>query len=285
MKTPQGRTIELAIVASMFLLANGVEAQPPGEPVPEPAPSGLEPIAAEPPEPAAPAEPAPVAEPAPAPAPAPEEPADSGQSDHSTVVGHTAAGYLGVSSVPVGGTVGTVATPVIGVRHWTGERVGLDIGVGLGFERTSSTVEVNSAETEGPRELAMGIAAHFGLPLVMYHQRHYAFLFIPEADLGIGYAKIDPDPDFIDDELKYLGFFGQAGARVGSEVHFGFMGIPQLSLQASVGAHARYEWTQVKQTQLGQKVSDREDALSFGTTVQNSPWAIFTANVAALYYF
>ncbi|MBC7172299.1 MAG: hypothetical protein H5U40_07740, partial [Polyangiaceae bacterium] len=73
------------------------------------------------------------------------------------------------------------------------------------------------------------------------------------------------------------------GARLGSEVHFGFIGIPQLSLQASVGVRARYQWTQEKDT--GSDVRLRADDLSVGTTVQNSPWNIFIANVAALYYF
>jgi hypothetical protein len=72
------------------------------------------------------------------------------------------------------------------------------------------------------------------------------------------------------------------GARAGGEVQFGFIGIPELSLQAGVGLAFSYDHS--KQTQPG-GASNSRNTTSFGTSVGNNPWNIFTSNIAALYYF
>jgi hypothetical protein len=232
-------------------------------------------------------EPEPEPEPAPpqeaAEAPAAEDAAED-VSDHASMAGHMAVGFLGLASVPVGGGFGDVAAPVIGVRHWANARVGLDVGLGFGFQRESSKfLPPVGPRDDGARTYAIGAIGHIGMPIALFHKNHYAFLLIPEADVGVGFVADDPDPETDNDEVRNLGVVVNAGARVGSEIHFGFMGIPQLSLQASVGARARYEFRQSKN--LGVDSINREHDLNVGTTVQNSPWNVFIANIAALYYF
>ncbi len=282
----------LVLGASAWFSATSASAQvQPGDPQPygqQPAPYGQEPAPYGQPAPEPqPVSPAPVA-PAPvAAAPAQESAEDAGdadaESDHAAVVGHTAVGYLGLASVPVGGPLVAIGAPVIGIRRWTSERVGLDLGVGLGLDRTSSRAVPDMGDsTPGPRQLGLAGALHVGMPIAFFHRRHYAFLLVPEADIGFAFAKDDPDPDLDDDELKHLGVLLQPGVRAGSEVHFGFVGIPQLSLQASVGVRASYAWTQTKDA-FDNRLRNHD--ISLGTTVQSSPWNIFIANVAALYYF
>jgi hypothetical protein len=69
------------------------------------------------------------------------------------------------------------------------------------------------------------------------------------------------------------------GARAGSEIHFGFMGIPQLSLQGSVGVRLNMNSTS------GDPGDNSTSHFDLATTVGDNPWNIFTSNVAALYYF
>jgi hypothetical protein len=45
----------------------------------------------------------------------------------------------------------------------------------------------------------------------------------------------------LNDNSSYSGFLFEAGGRVGAEVHFGFLGLPYLAMQASVGLALRYE--------------------------------------------
>ncbi|HEY3667037.1 MAG TPA: hypothetical protein VGL19_13585, partial [Polyangiaceae bacterium] len=71
------------------------------------------------------------------------------------------------------------------------------------------------------------------------------------------------------------------GARAGTEIQFGFIGIPELSLQAGVGLAFTYD--RIKDSAPAGAVVQSRTAL--GTSVGDNPWNIFTGNIAALYYF
>ena len=72
------------------------------------------------------------------------------------------------------------------------------------------------------------------------------------------------------------------GARVGAEIQFGFIGIPQLALQGTVGVHLTYEGSSIS---LPNNTELSAHRFGFGTTVQGKPWDIFTSNISAIYYF
>ncbi len=204
--------------------------------------------------------------PAPMVAPAPVV-QDTGP-DHDAVVGHFAVGYFGISNLPVGSgggggagvTQGTVVAPVIGMRYWLMPKLGIDAGVG--FSDSSS---------------GWGVAIHGGLPIALATSHHMTFELIPEATVafagntgGAGAA-----------EVTYSGFRLDVGARVGGEIQFGFIGIPQLALQASVGLYLEHDsWGFSTTNQSGSASST-----TFATSVQSDPWGIFTDNISALYYF
>lgn len=199
-----------------------------------------------------------------------------GASDHDMMVGHLAVGYLGRRTIQVGapGQNGeAVSAPVVGIRYWMDRGLGLDLGLGLMIQ--SSSLENAAGEADGPNYFAAIV--HGGLPLCLASSRHFAFLFVPELNIGFGSGSQEtPGGD-----EDYSGFQIDAGARVGSEIHFGFMGLPQLSLQGSVGVLFS---TSSAKSELGD-TELTEKTTRFQTAAYDNPWNIFTSNVAALYYF
>jgi hypothetical protein len=201
---------------------------------------------------------------------APAAAAEAGN-DHDEVVGHFAVGYFGISQLPVGpGTAtGTGATataggpteinaPVIGARYWLSQKLGIDVGIG--FSDSSN---------------GWGIAAHGGVPLALATSKHMTFELIPEAT--VAFAGNSPGGG-----VSYSGFRLDVGARIGGEIQFGFIGIPQLALQATVGVYLDHQsWG----TSTTGGTNPSFSSTTFSTSVQGDPWGIFTDNISALYYF
>ncbi len=213
-------------------------------------------------------------------------PAPAG-SDHEAVVGHLGVGYLGRRGMSVGSLANEVQAPVIGVRYWLNSGMGIDAGLGLGI--TSGSSETSAAgvtvKTDGPSNTAFIL--HGGVPLSLMSGKHYSFQITPELNLGIGSGS---QPVNATQKADTSGFHIDVGARAGSEVHFGFMGLPELSLLASVGLNLSHDSVSTDTPATvgsvvddSRKVSASQTGLS--TTVGNSPWSIFTSNVAAVYYF
>ena len=131
-----------------------------------------------------------------------------------------------------------------------------------------------------------GIGLHAGVPLALAYTKHFTFELVPELTFGYASSTIKANivagqpasPDISQSGLRF-----DLGGRVGGELHFGFMGVPQLSLQATVGLGFRY--SSVKVSLSDNSFSQSSGGPSFGTSVQDAPWAIFTNNVSALYYF
>ena len=214
-------------------------------------------------------------------------------SDHEKVVGHFGVGYLGLTKIPIAqgtsaATPGAVNAPVIGVRYWLGEKLGLDLGVGLGITGGSTETVTGNVTTTTDQAGLFGMAFHGGVPLVLAHQKHYKFLLIPELNLGFAtQTETPPNPTNAPNapgDISRTGFHIDIGARIGSEIHFGFIGVPQLSLQATVGLRAVHDGWKVKQDVGNQTNSASASANSIGTTVQGDPWAIFVNNISAIYY-
>jgi hypothetical protein len=193
-----------------------------------------------------------------------------GGTDHSLVAGHLGFGYLGRPGVPVGVAGAVVDAPVIGVRYWFDQSMGLDLGLGLG-------ISGGSADGGDPPSL-WAFVLHGGVPLALASGRHYTFEIIPEANIGLGGGTTTAGTL----ETSHKGFMLDLGARAGAEIQFGFIGIPELALQGSIGAMFSLA-NQSSEPDGGENVSASQTR--FNTTVYNSPWAIFTNSVSALYYF
>ena len=195
--------------------------------------------------PAAPPEPAPAPAPDPAPAPAaadasastsgsaqvgmalpgaaPQAAAVAGNSDHDSVVGRLAVGYLGRTSVNIAaqGAVApaVIPTPVIGVRYWLSDMLGIDAGIGFGLN--SSSAEVGGMDTDGPGYYAFLL--HGGVPLSLASAGHFSFQIVPELNVGFAGASFTPPMGM---ETSSSGFHLDVGARAGAEIHFGFIDVP-----------------------------------------------------------
>ena len=275
--------------------------------VPPPSPSAPAPPAASPPPPPAPAAapaspppPAPLAPPVVATAEPVPPPDDEMPNDHQRLGGRLGVTYFDITDLPIanpvtsagGATVlpspltsSTVSAPVVGVRYWVSRRVGVDGGLGIGLAGGSDQAVSNGQSTTISKTSTTGVAIHGGLPVALAEGRHYAFLVIPEMTLGFTTATFKPSatPGVTaagpDQDLS--GFLFDIGVRVGAEIYFGFIGVPQLALQASVGLS--YRRSVFKWSSNGSSSSDGTN--TFGTNVNADPWAIFKDAVSATYYF
>ena len=202
---------------------------------------------------------------------------DPGGADHASVVRHFGIGYMGrramtIDADPATGTITTVDAPVIGARYWLDSMIGIDAGLGLLLSSGSSTVGNVSTSTQGYTVFIV----HGGVPLALAGSRHFSFQVVPE--LNLGFARSPRGGNGAD----LTGFHFDIGARAGTEIQFGFIGVPELSLQAGVGLALAYDHVKISPA-MGDSSSVGHTAL--GTSVGNNPWDIFTGNIAALYYF
>jgi hypothetical protein len=118
---------------------------------------------------------------------------------------------------------------------------------------------------------------HGGVPLSLASAGHFSFQIVPE--LNLGFAGSSSEIAGVD--VSNSGFHLDVGARAGAEIHFGFMDVPQLSLQGGVGVRLNMDSTSAEAGDM----EDTTSNMSFGTTLNGNPWDIFTGNIAALYYF
>jgi hypothetical protein len=215
----------------------------------------------------------------------PPEAASPSESDHAAVVGHFGVGFFGVQTVPVMGcdtgavlcaAVGdaTVSAPTIGARYWLSEGLGIEAALGL---------NVTSSEAGALQTSAFGFALHGGVPLALAHSGHFVFQVVPQINFGIASGSYEVPGTTSD----VSGLLIEAGAKAGAEIHFGFIDIPQLSLQGTVGLMVRHESRSADTTAGTPAVTAtvEQSQTLFGTTVDDEPWDIFIGSITAVYYF
>lgn len=211
-------------------------------------------------------------------------PVKAGGTDHSKFVGTFGIGFLGIQSINIAdgaalGGVTAVSAPVIGGRYWLDSGMGIDAGLGFAFGSSSATVEVGGVSTDTDAPQPAALILHGGLPLALADTQYFVFELIPELNLGFAGNTIEDGAD----DIVLRGFHVDLGARAGAEVHFGFIDIPQLSLQAGIGVALSYDSTSATNDTTDESAST--SLMRFGTNVGNDPWDIFTSSISALYYF
>lgn len=239
----------------------------------------------------APAAPPPAPPPPPAaaaPAPAAVAPvAAPGGDDHDLWIGHVGVGWFGTTAVPDGslggltpaGAQNAVNVPVVGIRYWATPMIGIDAGVG--FASTSGSFTTNTAgnSVSVDTQSQLGFVLHGGVPIALGGGRHLSFQITPELNFGFGSGTIPGGG--MAGNIDTNGFLFQLGARAGAEIYFGFIGIPQLALEGSVGLYLQDQSGKSSQGNNSTKLS----ALSIATSSIHQPWDIFTSVIAARYYF
>lgn len=215
----------------------------------------------------------------------PEEAGPTGNSDHAGVVGSFGVGFFGVLAVPVMGCDTTMAiciaalgnssvsAPTIGVRYWLSEGLGVEAAIGL---------NVTSAEAGVLTTSAFAAALHGGVPLALAHDGHFVFEVVPQLNFGIASGSYE----VVGTTADVSGLLLEVGAKAGAEIHFGFIDIPQLSLQGTVGLLVRHESRSVETVSgMLPAITLEQSQTFFGTGVDGEPWDIFSGSIAAVYYF
>jgi hypothetical protein len=206
--------------------------------------------------------------------------------DHAAMVGHFGVGAFGIIDLPVslgvgGDNAGTLSAPTIGARYWMDERMAIEGALGLGYSSGSVTNKTGNTSTETNAPSLFGLALHAGLPLVFATSAHFAFEVVPELNFGF----VSGSQSLAAGKVDLSGLLLQLGARVGAEIQFGFIDIPQLALQGSVGLHMSYQGRSASTSNNNVATESSNSSFNFGTTIQGKPWDIFTSNIAAIYYF
>jgi hypothetical protein len=207
----------------------------------------------------------------------------TGPTDHAAVVGKWGVGYLGYRTMSyatgagAGGGIASVDAPVIGVRYWMDPSMGLDLGLGLSIATGSTTVEAGGMSTDTDAPEPFVVIVHGGIPLALANSRHFTFQIVPELNIGYAANTVDQGGE----DLKQRGFHVDLGARAGAEIQFGFLDMPELSLQAGIGVALAIDNVSAE---LGD-ASFSQSRTSFGTSSGENPWQIFSTNLAAIYYF
>lgn len=226
--------------------------------------------------------------------PPPPPPAADSRTDHDKVVGHVGVGWFGISEVPIatgapGGTTddpvavpgpnpATVSVPALGLRYWLSKTVGLDVAVGMSIASGSISSTVSSED----KQSVFAMLLHAGLPLALANGKHISLQLTPEMNFGFATSSVEPGPSALPPPNASLtGTRFDIGARIGGEIQFGFMDIPELALEGSVGAYFTHQQTTVS---VGE-ASYTDANVLFTTTSFDNPWEIFTGLLAARYYF
>ena len=278
-----------ALAASTCLCATAFAQQPapPATVTPAPPATPAAPAApAAPPEAAAPA-PAPAAAPVPPPAPPPPsavvvaqrrvaEPEPEPPSDLDVEARRWAIGYAGISQVPIGlaASGANFTIPAIGLRYWASGFTGVDVALGLGW--TGGSMETGGMSMD--RNDIFGFVLQLGLPMALSTHRHVSFQVIPYLAFARGQTSTGTSAT---GKTDLHGTRFDIGMRAGFELFFGFIGIPELALSATVGV--QFERLEYDSDAGG--ISSSTTTFALSTTVQNNPWDIFAGNVAARYYF
>jgi hypothetical protein len=206
-----------------------------------------------------------------------------GPTDHSQFVGDFAIGFLGFRDILIAtaapGVTAVVAAPVIGGRYWLDAGLGIDAGLGFVLASGSTTQEAGGTSTDTDNPQPAAFILHGGLPLALADSQYFVFELVPELNIGFAGNTLPQAGG----DLVLRGFHLDIGARAGAEVHFGFIDIPQLSLQAGIGLSLAFDRTSTEDQATD--ISTSASTTRLATNVGNNPWDIFSASVAALYYF
>lgn len=229
--------------------------------------------------------------------------------DHGSHVDSLGLGFIGARFVPsaVGGEGPTVVlsdegdavvsiepdevtVPIFGLRYWMGPRVGVELGFGFNVAGGSVSREIPNPDPARSRTVEFAspstsaVAGHVGLPISLYSVSHLNVLLLPEIDLGYSASTVDSfelstTGEWLD--LKLAGFLFGAGARLGAEVGWGFIDLPQVTLQVAWGLRMEYRRSTGRIGDASMTVSSTQ----LGTSWYDDPWQLLAGNIGVYYYF
>jgi len=235
----------------------------------------------------------------------------AGGSDADQRFGKLGIGFYGISDIPIataahGGSQAAptidnpgpdkpVSAPAVGARYWfpmqSGllKAVGVDVAIGIGASGggdTTTVTQVGGVTTtvKQSNPSRNGFLFHLGVPLAFANFQNAVFEVIPEFNYGFSSGTLKDNaaaPVGGRPDLKLSGTRLDIGLRAGFEVYFGFVGLPQLALEGTIGLAYTSESAKAELGNQSWKLSTS----GFTTAHYNDPWDIFRGTVAARYYF
>ncbi len=237
-----------------------------------------------------------------------DDEAERGDSDHDSHVGSVALGFFGTRFVaatqphPTEGVVlspegnatvnivaDEVTVPLFGLRYWINDTVGAELAFGFNIAGGDETVEspnpdpTLSTSTDRALPSTRAFSGRLGVPLSVYSATHFNFMITPELAIGYSSSTLEDFEESTTGEaldLQLSGFVFGVGGQLGAELSFGFIDVPQLSIQSAWGV--RFE----SRRRVG-RIGDAETVqteTAFGTSWYGDPWDIFTGSFGLLYY-
>jgi hypothetical protein len=205
-----------------------------------------------------------------------------GASDQRSMQRRIGVGFTGRRQVAVerlGDTGDTIQLGVFNLRYWAGESWGVDLG--LGGSWVTSAQQTNDGDrvidSPGPRDF--GGLLHVGVPFVVNTYKDFSILFAPEVELGLTNV-LSENVDDADQSIAGGGLSIGLGARVGGELHFGMIGLPQLAVESSLGLGGRFGFASAKQG----KVTTSSFTGDISLPAFETPLDLVLGNLAIRYY-
>lgn len=160
------------------------------------------------------------------------------------------------------------SVPLIGLRYWLRSgALGVEFGVG---SMVASTGESGSPST-------VELLGHVGLPVAVASGPNSIAFIGPE--LRAGYSA------YLQGGTPFTATTLSLSARAGVEVFFGVLGVPNLSVAASVRVGLTHEWRAFTQVNFGQSATSTVSLTRFETSLVADASDLFMSSIAAHYYF
>jgi len=180
----------------------------------------------------------------------------------------------------------------VGARYWLNGGLALEGGLSIGFSagsRSGTTTSGGgsfSGSEDNPNGFGIGFV--FGVPIMLSESKHLSIHLDPTLSLSYASSSIDRSNTVTDSSSSV--FFG-VGANMTAEIQFGFIGIPQLAIQARMGLMLNYRYastTRVDRTSAS-SATDTASASAFGIATTVGPnyslSDIIGGSISAVYYF
>lgn len=224
----------------------------------------------------------------------------SGASDHAAVVGHLGLRYFGSADMPAlsftGGMAtqgGTQAIHTVGGRYWLNGALALEGGLGIGFSSGSNTRTVqsggNTMQQSSDNPNFFGLGLQLGLPIMVAEAKHLVIHLDPYLYFRYGTSGITTGSGMstTDNTLSAVQF--GLGANAVAELQFGFIGLPQLGLQAQFGFGLAYNSNSFKSVVLSTNDTTTITSSGFGIGTTVGPNygldQIISGSISAVWYF
>lgn len=224
----------------------------------------------------------------------------SGPTDHSVVVGHLGLRYFGSADMPAlsftGGMAsqgGSQAVHTVGARYWLNNSLGIEAGLGIGFTSGSNTRTVqsggNTMQQSSDNPNFFGLGLQVGLPIMIAEAKHLAIHLDPYLYFRYGTSGITTGSgtSTTDNTLSAVQF--GLGANAVAELQFGFIGLPQLGLQAQFGFGLAYNSNSFKSVVLSTNDTTTASSSGFGIGTTVGPHygldQIISGSISAVWYF